>query len=82
MLAYLTILTAAVAGLAGAPPWIIGIAAIALSSLSLLKYADLYERSRDAGLFGAVDFVVVQSIANAVIATASAYGMGWLLRIV
>jgi hypothetical protein len=81
MLAYLTILAAAVAGFAGAPPWVIAIPAIALSSMSFLKFADLYERARHARLFSVVDFVVVQSIFNAVIATSSAYGFGWLLRV-
>ena len=82
MLAYLTILTASIAGLAGGPPWVIAATAIMLSSLSYLRYGHLYERGRDAGLFSLVDETVVRSIFNAVVATGSAYGFGWLLRII
>ena len=82
MLAYLTILTASITGLAGGPPWVIAVTAIMLSSLSYLRYGHLYERARDAGLYSLADETVLRSIFNAVVATGSAYGFGWLLRII
>jgi hypothetical protein len=82
MLAYLTILGASVAGFAGGPPWLIAVTAMMLSSLSFLKYGHIYERGRDTGFFALVDEAVVRSFFNAVVATSSAYGLGWLLRFV
>ena len=80
MLAYLSILTASITGLAGGPPWVIAVTAIMLSSLSYIRYGHLYGRGLEAGLFSTVDQTMLASICNAVVAASAAYGFGCLLR--
>ena len=82
LLSYLAILSAAIAGFAGLPPWTIAAAAIALSSLSYAEHVRLYKRSQDLGFAWAADRTLVRSILNAVVAATVAYGGGWVLRLV
>lgn len=81
MLAYVAILSAAVAGYAGLPPWTIAAAAIALSSLSYAQHYRLYKRGQEMGLSSVIDSTLVRSIVNATLATGGAYFGGWVLRL-
>lgn len=80
MLAYLTILSASIAGFAGFQPWTVAVAAIALSSLSYLSHRDVYERGQNLSLSGLIDEVVSRSVFHAVLASGAAYGLGWIIR--
>lgn len=81
MLGYLAVFGASLAGYAGLGPWVIAIAAVALASVSRAQYSDLYERGRELGLVSIVDFVMLRSLGNALLAGGIAYGGGLLLRI-
>ena len=82
MFAYLTILSASLAGFAGVQPWAIAVAAIFLSSLSYVSYRDLYQRGQELSLTQLIDEVIVRSIGHSVVAAGLAYGFGWLLKII
>lgn len=80
LLAYLAIVGTALAGLAGLAPWTIGAGAVALAAVSQSIYGDLYRRGREDGLATLVDGVMLRSLGNAILASAAAYGLGWMLR--
>ena len=79
MLSYLAILGAALSGLAGIAPWAIAATAIALASLSYAEHQRHYERARDLGLTRLLDWVLLRSLANGLLAGGLAYAGGWLL---
>jgi hypothetical protein len=81
MLAYFTILCAAIAGYAGAATWVIGIVALALTSLSYAENHAVYRRSSEAGASAVIDATILASLLNALIAGALAYGAGILVRV-
>jgi len=81
-LGYLAILGVSLAGYAGLGPWVIAAAAVALSSLSRAEHGPTYERGRALGLHAILDSVMLRSALNGVIASAAAYGFGWLMRII
>ena len=82
MIAYLAIFCVALGGYAGVSPWAIGAAALALGSISYAEHDRIYERGRELGIYRIIDSVMVRSVFNAAIASASAYCFGWLMRIV
>lgn len=82
MLAYLAILGAALAGLAGGPVWTIAVSAIALMSLSYAEHYHIYRRGQEMGVTDVLEATVLRSAFNAIVASGSAYGGGWLLRLV
>ena len=81
MLGYLTILVAAVCGLAGAPLWSVVVAAIALSSISYARHVALFRRAGDVGMQSAIDETLVASLLNGLLAAGAAFGCGAALRI-
>ena len=80
LLGYLAIFGATLAGYAGLGPWVVAVAAIALASVSRAQYADFYERGRELGAQQITDPAMLRSMCNAVIAGATAYGFGWVMR--
>ena len=82
MIAYLAIFCVALAGYAGVSPWAISAAAIALASISYAEHARSYERGRELGISRIIDSMTVRSMFHATIASALAYGFGWLMRII
>ena len=82
MIAYLAIFCVALAGYAGVSPWVIGAAALALASVSYAEHWRTYERGREIGLYRIVDSVMLRSVLNATIASAAAYGFGWVVRVI
>lgn len=81
MLAYLALLGCAVAGFSGMPPYAIAACAIALASISYAEQASLYRRGQSLGHARVVEFVVLKSFFNALMASGAAYGGGLLLRL-
>lgn len=81
MLAYLTILLVSVTGYLGMSSWVVGVAALILSSSSYVEHRELRERVAGSRHFAA-DRVTVLSIGNAIAATSVAYLVGWALRCV
>ncbi len=82
MIAYLAIFCVALAGYAGISPWAISAAAFALASLSYAEHGRTYEQGRELDISRIVNSVTVRSMFNATIASALAYGFGWLMRII
>ena len=82
MLAYLAILGAALAGFAGVAPWAIAASAIALMSISYAEHYGLYERGQELGLTDMLEWTLLRSAFNAVLACGGSYGLGWLMRVV
>jgi hypothetical protein len=82
MIAYLAIFCVALAGYAEVGPWVIGAAALALASISYAEHCRTYERGREIGLYRIVDPVILRSVLNATIASAAAYGFGWVVRVI
>jgi hypothetical protein len=82
MLGYLAILGASLCGLAQLSAWTIGIAAIALMSISHAQYERTIFRARDAGLVGDRDYTLAWSALHALAASAAAYAGGWIVSIV
>jgi hypothetical protein len=80
MLAYLTIFTASVSGFAGAPVWVVGLATIALASLSFAEHYCLYQRGSELGFFNLVDTTLISSLLNAIAASGMAFAAGAALR--
>lgn len=81
MLAYLAIFGAALAGLAGLPPWTMAASVIALASLSLAQHHRMYERAQEAGLTSFLDLVLFRSLLNAMVASGASYGGGCAIRL-
>jgi hypothetical protein len=79
-LGYFAILGASLAGYAGVGPWVVAIAAIALASFSRAEHGLSYERGRELGLYGIIDSAMIRSVFNAVLASATTYSFGWLIR--
>lgn len=82
MLAYLTIFAASVSGFAGAPLWVVGLATIALASLSFAEHYALYQRGTGLGFFDLVDTTLIGSLLNALTASGLAFAAGAALRFV
>ena len=80
MLAYLAILGACIAGYAGVAPWAIAVSAIALMSLSYAEHHGLYRRGQELGLTGVLEWSILQSAFNAVVAASIAFGFGVCIR--
>jgi hypothetical protein len=76
MLAYLAIFATSIAGYAGAPPYVIAAAGIALASISYAEHAPLYERGRELGLYRLLNGVLLRSFLNGLMAGGLAYGVG------
>ncbi len=81
MLAYLAILGAALAGLAGVAPWAIAASAIALMSISYAEHHRLYQRGQELGLTDMLEWTLLRSAFHALVAAGGAYLGGWLLRL-
>ena len=81
MLAYLAILGSALAGYAGVQAYAIAAAAIALASLSYSSHTEYYERGRELGLSRLVNFTLLRSLANGLVAASVAYGAGYAMRL-
>lgn len=81
MIAYTAIFAAALSGYAGVGIWAIALTAIALISLSHAEYGGLYRRGKEMGVTGLVQSTLLQSACNALIATAGAYAVGLLFRL-
>ena len=80
MLGLLSLLAVALCGLAAAPIWSVPAAALALASISYARHHALFRRAADLSLQDAVDYTLVRSLANALVASAAAYGSGAGLR--
>jgi hypothetical protein len=82
MLAYLTIFAASVSGFAGAPVYVVGLATLALASLSYAEHYSIYQRGSENGLFDLVDTTLIGSLFNAVAASGAAFGAGAALSFI
>jgi len=82
MLAYLAIFGSCLAGYAGAPPWIVAASAIALMALSYAEHHGLYRRGQELGLIDVLEWTLMRSAFNAVIAAGGAYVGGWVFRLI
>ena len=82
MLAYLAILGACIAGYAGVAPWAIAVSAIALMSLSYAEHYGLYRRGQEVGLTGVLEWSILQSAFNGVVAAGVGYVGGVALRLI
>ena len=80
VLGLLPLLAVALCGLAAAPIWAVPAAALALASISYARHHVLFRRAADLGLQGGIDHTLVKSLANALVASAAAYGSGAALR--
>ncbi len=80
MLAYLAILVCSVSGYAGAPPWTIAAAAIALAAISYAENSETYERAGGLGLTRVVNLTLLRSLLNSLIAASLAFVGGWALK--
>ena len=81
MIAYTAIFASALSGYAGVGLWAIPLTAIALASLSYAEYGGLYRRGKELGLISVVNSTLLQSACNALMATAIAYAVGLLFRL-
>ncbi len=81
MLAYLAILGACIAGYAGVAPWAIAVSAIALMSLSYAEHHGLYRKGQELGLTDVMEWTLLRSAFNAVVAAGMGYAGGWILRL-
>lgn len=82
MLAYTSILGAALAGYFSVPAYVIAGSIILLTSISYAEHGRTYQRARELGLSDAADFVMLRSLLNAALASGAAYGFGvfmWLI---
>ena len=82
MLVYGTIFLVSICGYIHAPIWSVGLATIALSSLSYGKHYYLYRRGTELGLYDVVDQTFKASLLNALVATMVAYAVGALVRMI
>jgi hypothetical protein len=82
LLGYLAILSASLAGYAGVGAWIIAMAAIALAALSRAEHGVTYERSQELSVQGIVTSAIARSMLNGIVASAAAYGFGWVMRVI
>lgn len=80
VLAYIAIFSCALAGFAGAPSFAIAVCAIALASISYSENFDLYRRGRELGLSHGLNFVLLRSLANGLLAATAAYLGGWAFK--
>lgn len=80
MLAYFAIFACAVSGYAGAPPWTIAAAAIALAAVSYAENTDIYERGRELGLARVLNMTLLRSLLNGLIAATVAFAAGWAFK--
>ena len=80
MLTYATIFLVSICGYVRAPIWSIGVATIAMSSISYAKHYYLYRRGTELGLHELVDQTFIGSLFNALVATSIAYAMGAIVR--
>ena len=80
MLGYLAIFSCALSGYAGAPPWAIAAAAIALAAVSYSENADLYERGRELGLARIINGTLLRSLLNGLVAATVAFAGGWAFK--
>ena len=81
MIGYIAIFASALSGYGGLGVWSIGATALALAALSYAEYGALYRRGQELGLTKVTQSALLQSLANALIATSAAYGMGWVFRL-
>jgi hypothetical protein len=79
MLGFLCILAATIAGMMQTPPWTIGAAAIALAALSRAEYATTYQDGERLGRHALLDRAMIESLANATLVSAAAYGGGYVI---
>jgi hypothetical protein len=80
MLGLLPLLVVALCGLTAAPAWSIALSALALASISYARHHTLFRRAADLGLQDAIDQTLIRSLANGLLASATAYGCGVVLR--
>jgi hypothetical protein len=82
MLVYGTIFLVSICGYIHAPILSVGLATIALSSLSYGKHYYLYRRGAELGLYEAIDQSFKASLFNALIASMVAYAVGAFVRMI
>lgn len=82
VISYLAIFAAGLGGFVGLPPWTIAATAIALASISYFRHEVVYRRARATGFATLINSTVVRSAFNAVVASAAAYGSGYLIALI
>jgi hypothetical protein len=82
MLDFLIIFAAALSGFVHAPVWVVVVAAGGLFAMSYWRHADIYERGLGLGLVGLMRSISLSSGLNAIVACATAFGGGILVRLV
>ncbi|MDX2308064.1 MAG: hypothetical protein NW216_07495 [Hyphomicrobium sp.] len=83
MFAYLTILSTAIAGLAGVTPLVILAGAAILTGISATMHRDIYRRASETagGRALALD-TLAQSAMNGCVACGAAWTLGYALRVI
>jgi hypothetical protein len=81
MIAYLAILSTALAAFAGAPLWVVAPSALVLLTLSLVEHRKLSGRFAAIGANQMLEMATWQSAGNALMATGGAYVLGCIIRI-
>jgi hypothetical protein len=82
MLAYLTILTTAVAALAGAPWWVAIVCGCLLALISIAEQSRLAARFEAIGAGSVLAMAHLSSLGNGLMAGGAAYLGGWALRMI
>lgn len=82
VLGLITIFAASIAGLADVGLWAVAACAVALTGLSYAEHYHLYRRGEELGLSDLVYGTALRSLANGLIASGGAYGVGWALRLI
>ena len=81
MIAFLAILSTALAAFAGAPVWAVVPGTLVLLTISLLEQRKLNARFAAIGASYVLTMAAWESAGNALMATGAAYGLGFILRI-
>ena len=82
MIAYLAILSTALAAFAGAPLWAVMPGTLVLLTISLVEQRKLSSRFAAIGQSHMMTAAALESSANALMATGAAYGLGLLVRVI
>ena len=80
-MSFIAVFAVSLCGLAGLPPWTIAAGTIALSSLSVVRHNQNYERARSSSLANLIDSTLLRSVGNALIASGVAYVGGRVLAL-
>lgn len=82
MISYVALYGVALSGYAGIGPWVIAIITLALAAMSYAQYEHLHSRAFDRGMSEISRSTVLQSLGNAFIASAAAYSVGVIFRLI